>query len=113
MQRPIEERIIDAACIYWGIDRAYFEKGKLDADVTYRKAIIYYLLKKHTTYSLNRIASFFGFKSHQAVGRLIENLEATKNVFKQHKEDILQIEKMAEQLTALTVAVEVKMISCK
>jgi len=56
LQKPIEERIIDAACIYWDVKRAYFRQKTEESTVVYRKSVVYYLLKKNTIYSYKSIA---------------------------------------------------------
>lgn len=120
VQKPIEERIIDAACIYWEVDRSYFtrdgEKKSATKDsacttVTYRKSVIYYLIKSNTTYSFKFIADKFGFLSHQPVMRLIENLDSTKEIFKQHFNDINQIQHLADKLDASFIQTEIKLVN--
>lgn len=110
LQKPIEERIIDAACIYWDVEREYFLQKDTDRNLTYRKGIIYYLIKKETTYSYQFIAEMFGFLSHQPVKRLVDNLDSTKNIYKQHFNDIGQIQGLANKLNAECFKVEVKVI---
>lgn len=106
IRKPIEERIIDAACIYWDVDRTYFFQNEIDSTVTYRKGIIYYLIKQNTTYSLRFMAEKFGFKTHGPVKRLIENIEATKKIYRQTFNDINQITHLADILDADIITVE-------
>jgi chromosomal replication initiation ATPase DnaA len=110
LKKPIEERIIDAACIYWNVEREYFFQKRSDTNVVHRKGIIYYLLKQNTTYSYEFMANKFGFSSHQAVSRLVENIDATKNIYKQTFNDIEQIRQLADKLNAECFNVEVKVI---
>lgn len=111
IQKPIEERIIDAACIYWDVERSYFSQTKTDTNATYRKGIVYLLIKQNTTYTLEFMAKKFGFLSHQPVLRLIENISATKEVIKQHAADINQIQLLADKLDATFIQTEVKLIN--
>jgi chromosomal replication initiation ATPase DnaA len=113
IQKPIEERIIDAACIYWEVDRSYFFQKRGDTNVTYRKGIIYYLIKQNTTYSFAFMAEKFGFLSHQPVLRLVENLESTKKIYKQHFNDINEIQLIADKLDADLIQTEIKLINNK
>lgn len=113
LQKPIEERIIDAACVYWEVNRDYFFQKRSDTNVTYRKGIIYYLIKQNTTYSYKFMAEKFGFLSHQPVLRLVENLDATKNIFKQHFNDINQIQYLADKLDAEFIQTDVKLVNNK
>lgn len=108
LQKPVEERIIDAACIYWNVEREYFHQKDTDRNLTYRKGIIYYLIKKSTTYSFKFMAGKFGFLSHQPVKRLVDNLDSTKNIYKQHFNDMEQILALANKLNAECFTVEVK-----
>lgn len=113
LQKPIEERIIDAACIYWEVEREYFFQKGGDTTVTYRKGIIYYLIKQETTYSFKFMAQKFGFLSHQPVLRLVENLESTKKIYKQHFNDLNQIRLLADKLDADYIQTEIKLINNK
>lgn len=113
LQKPIEERIIDAACIYWNVKREYFFQKRSDTNVTYRKGVIYYLIKQNTTYSYKFMAEKFGFLSHQPVLRLVENLDSTKGIFKQHFNDMNQIQLLADKLDAEFIQTEVRLINNK
>jgi chromosomal replication initiation ATPase DnaA len=113
IQKPIEERIIDAACIYWEVERSYFFQKRGDTNVTYRKGIIYYLIKQNTTYSFAFMAEKFGFLSHQPVLRLVENLESTKKIYKQHFNDINEIQRIADKLDADLLQTEIKLVNNK
>lgn len=113
VQKPIEERIIDAACVYWNVERDYFFQNNDDRNATYRKSVIYYLIKQNTTYSYRFMANKLGFLSHQPVMRLIENLEATKEKIKQHFNDINQIQHLADKLDASFIRTEVKLVNNK
>lgn len=113
LQKPIEERIIDAACVYWGVERDYFFQKRSDTNVTYRKGIIYFLIKQNTTYSFKFMAEKFGFLSHQPVLRLIENIDSTQKIYKQHFNDINQIQLLADKLDAAFMQTEVKLVNNK
>lgn len=112
-QKPIEERIIDAACIYWEVDRQYFFQKRSDTNVTYRKGIIYYLIKQNTTYSYAFMAEKFGFLSHQPVLRLVDNLSCTKEKIKQHLNDINQIQSLSDKLDASFITSEIRLVNNK
>lgn len=115
MQKPIEQRIIDAACIYWEVERAYFSKigGKDESTAFYRKSIIYYLIKHNTTYSFKEIAGLFGFVSHSAVLKAVDGIEAQKKVLKQVSNDLNQILHLADKLDADFITTEVRLINNK
>lgn len=115
MQKPVEQRLIDAACIYWEVERPYFSKigGKEESTVFYRKSIIYYLIKHNTTYSYKEIAGLFGFISHAAVLKAVDGIEAQKKVLKQVSNDLHQILFLADKLDADFITTEVKLINNK
>lgn len=101
MYRPIEDRIIEAACNYWNVERSYFENKNVDGILSYRKSIVYYLLKEHTGYSLKLIARMFGFQSHQPVKRLIEILDSSKDVYPEQRRDLANVFDMAEKMNVV------------
>ena len=111
LQKPFEERIIEAGCIYWNIEKSYFTQSGAVREVTSRKAIIYHLLRKNTEYSYRFFAESLGFKSHQAVMRLIENVEAQKDICRETARDIQRIEQIAEMLNAKIIEVNIKLVS--
>lgn len=100
LQKPIEERIIDAACIYWNVERNYFCIKTEKSTIVYRKSIVYYLIKRNTIYSYKSIAQMFGFLSHQPVIRSVENIESQQFIYKQTFNDLKQIMQLAGKLNA-------------
>jgi hypothetical protein len=113
LQKPIEERLIDAACIYWEVDREYFKTPWPDGLVAYRKGVIYWLIKHNTSLTLNLIGAKFGFSTHGPVARLIENIDAQKNVLKHICNDINQISHLADKLDAEFITTSVCLINNK
>ena len=111
IQKSIEERIIDAACIYWDVNRDYFTRKSEDSTVVYRKSILYYLIKKNTVFSYKSIATMFGFLSHQPVMRSVENIEAQKNIYKQTFNDLKQIGNLADKLNASFISTDINLIN--
>ena len=102
IRKPIEERIIDAACIYWEVPRTYFAKTtfKNESTVVYRRRVVCYLLKQNTIYSFKGIASKFGFLSTSRVIEGVEKIEVHKRIYRQTCEDINQIQFLADKLDA-------------
>ncbi len=111
MQKPIEERMIDAACIYWDVERSYFSKKTEESTVVYRKSVLYYLIKTNTIFSYKSIAEMFGFLSHQPVMRSVENIEAQKNIYKQTFNDIKQITQLADKLDASFITTSIMLVN--
>lgn len=113
MQKPVEQRIIDAACIYWDLDPDYFvykgdheerkRKGRTknsSSAFAYRKNIVYYLIKTKTGYSYPELAAMFNYVGHQPVIRGVDTVSTLKGIYKQIKDDISEIEKIADNLAA-------------
>jgi chromosomal replication initiation ATPase DnaA len=115
IQKPIEQRLIDAASIYWDVDRMYFYKvcGKEESTAFYRRSIVYTLIKQNTTYSFKEIAGLFGFKSHSAVLKAIDEIDAQRKVLRQVSNDLNQILHLADKLDADFITTEVKLINNK
>lgn len=110
LQKPIEERLIEAACIYWEVDRNYFSQKCEQSTIVYRKSVLYYLLKNNTVFSYKSIAEMFGFLSHQPVMRSVENIEAQKGVYKQTSNDLDQIMKIADLLNVSLITTSVSLV---
>ncbi|MCG2614887.1 hypothetical protein LZZ85_11365 [Terrimonas sp. NA20] len=112
IQKPIEQRIIDAASIYWGVDRSEFFK-KFDREITYQRSLIYYLIKTNTEFGYRIIGTLFEVKSHQNILRLVENVECTKDTLPQIKRDLNQIMNIANMLDASSVVYEIELVNNK
>lgn len=111
IQKSIEERIIDAACIYWNVDREYFSRKSEESTIVYRKSVLYYLIKKNTVFSYKSIAEMFGFLSHQPVMRSVENIEAQKDIYKQTFNDLKQIGQLADKLDASFITTSITLVN--
>lgn len=110
VKKPIDERIVDAACIYYEVDRSYFFEKTSDTTVVYKKSIVYYLLKQHTSFTFRYIAEKFGFIGHQPVMRLVDNIDAQKDILRQIREDIKHIMIIADTLDAEIITTNVHLI---
>jgi chromosomal replication initiation ATPase DnaA len=107
VKKPLEERIIDAGCIYWNVPRDYFfQKSGSYTEMKYRRSIVMYILKNNTQLSGELIAKKFGLSDHRNIARVIENIEFQKDSLPQVYTDITQIILLADKLGAkfLTVA---------
>jgi chromosomal replication initiation ATPase DnaA len=115
IQKPIEERILDAACIYWELDRTYFTKTEERPESTeyYRKSIVYYLIKMNTQYSYREIANKLGYKTHMPVLRSVDMIESHKKIYKQCSSDLNQIQHLADILDADYVTTSISLVNNK
>ncbi|WP_153799064.1 hypothetical protein [Foetidibacter luteolus] len=110
-QKPIEQRLIDAACIYWEVDRSYFSNAIPDMLESQRKAILYYLVKQHTDFTYASIAKIFGHKSHSHVVRLTQNIEARMHVQPEISRAMNHITHLASKLDAQFITTNVQFIN--
>lgn len=117
VKKPIEQRYIDAACIYWEVERTYFHKTKpreKSLEVQ-RRNILYYLIKNNTSLNYKDIAEIFGFSSRAPVIEGIETIEAFisvgKGIYRQISNDINQIQAIADKLDADFIEREVILIN--
>jgi chromosomal replication initiation ATPase DnaA len=113
VKKPIDERIVDAACIYYEVDRSYFFEKTSDTTVVYKKSIVYYLLKQHTSFTFRYIAEKFGFIGHQPVMRLVDNIDAQKHVARQISNDLTQVMLIADTLDAELITTNISLVTKK
>lgn len=111
VRKPIEERLLDAACIYWDVNRQYFSKRtvKTERKCVYRSRIVQYLIHQNTIYSYAEIATKFGFLSTSRIQDGIEEIEARKHIYKQVNEDLNQISYLADKLDASVITSSIKL----
>ena len=113
MKKPIEQRIVDAACIYWDLEPDFFyykgdptermRKGRTknsSSALAYKKSIVYYLLKQKTPYSYPELAKMFNYIGHQPVIRAVDTINCQQSIYKQIKNDLHEIEAIADNLAA-------------
>lgn len=113
LQKPIEDRIIDAATIYWEVERSYFSQRSQESTQVYRRSIVFYLIKENTLLSYEAVAKLFGFLSHQNVMDKVDTIEARKNVYPQVGNDIKNILRLAEKLDAQFVTCNIQLHTIK
>lgn len=117
VSKPIEQRFIDAACIYYEVERTYFFKSadnvKLNSLAVQRRNILYYLIKNNTTYTWREIARLFGFSTHEKVIEGVNTIEAHKNVYKNVNNEINQILFIADKLDAAFIERDIVLINNK
>lgn len=113
IQKPIEQRLIDAACIYYEVDRSYFNKNSVreKSKVVQRRNILYYMIKHNTLFAWKDIAALFGFSSHEPVIEAVENIDAQKNIYQQISNDINHIQAIADKLDAEFIEREITLVN--
>lgn len=111
IQKPLEERLIDAACVYWNVEREYFSRNDRRDEIVYRRDLLHYLLKTKTNYSPKEIADRFKFKSRCTVIRGIELIEARRNIYRHIANDIAQVENLAAKLAASFISTTIILVN--
>lgn len=106
VKKPLEERLLDAACIYWEVSFDYFlQKSGTYSEMKYRRGILFYLLKNNTSMAVELIARKFGLSDHRNVARIIENIDFQKESLPQVSADLNQITALADKLAAKFITV--------
>ncbi|UAY56257.1 hypothetical protein [Arachidicoccus terrestris] len=102
LQKPIEDRIVYAACIYWNVDREYFNNTgrKGNTEMSYRRSVVLYLLKTLTPYAHETFCRLFKIKSHSNSIDTIANFDTLKGIYRQYADDAKNIEAIASKLEA-------------
>lgn len=116
VQKPIEQRLIDAACIYYDVERIYFNKTNTreKSKVVQRRNILYFLIKHNCpALSWKDVANLFGYSAHEPVIEGVGNIEAQKNVWQQISNDINQIQAIADKLDADFIEREIVLVNNK
>jgi hypothetical protein len=108
--KPISERIILAACLYYGVDRDWFMQKSEKSIVVLRRGLIYYLLRQNTNFSYKHMADIFGFKSHQPVMRIIKEIEGYQTLYPSLKTDMDCIMSIAEKINPKMIICDVSFV---
>lgn len=99
--KPFEQRIIDAACIYWDVPVEYFIKCGLkgSCQAVYRRRVLFYLTKENTMYGIKDIGRKYSVSYTQVYKGILE-IESQKAVYRQVAEDVREIRNLAYNLEA-------------
>jgi chromosomal replication initiation ATPase DnaA len=108
IQKPLVERIVDAACIYFGVEVAFFKEKLHDEESTCRRHILFYLLKEDAGMGYRAISGMFGF-SKSSVTEGIELMDFRRGNSRPISEHIRQIRGIAANLEAKIVVMDVKL----
>lgn len=107
VQKPLEERILDAACIFWEVSRELFKMKSKDTD-TQKRHILFYMLKEYAELQPTAIAAQFGLHK-SSVYEAIETISSTKTIYPTIARSIKEILKIAETLQSQLVVVDIKL----
>jgi len=111
LQKPLVERLVDAACIYWEVGPEYFRgkgHGRQKDGGSERRWTLYYLLREDAVMDMGVIGTQFGI-SKQGVSQGIEAITFRKGNSSSIRRDIENIRKIAGALEAKVIVVNVKL----
>lgn len=95
--KPLLERIIKAACLYWDITEDELINGKAN-DQKYCKHVCWYLIKENVNISDHRIGQRFNNEKHSTVLRAIDKIRTQKKIYAQTLHDIRKVMDIANTL---------------
>lgn len=107
MQKPLVERLEDAACIYWDVNADFFrDKKKKDEVSTNRRHLLFYLLKNDGGLGDTTIANKYGY-SQSSITEALQIIEFRKSNSRLIADDMKQIQQIAAKLEARIIVVPV------
>lgn len=95
--KPMMEKIIIAACKYFGYSEEELLSGK-SLDVVHARKICFYLVKQNVFISNLKIAKRFNLKGDSTVTRHIDDIEAQKNIYARIMHDLQTVLTIANNL---------------
>ena len=112
LQKPLADRLIDAACIYWDTTREALN-GRTHASggghlATRNRAILFYLLSKDAELPYQAIADRFDVVK-SAVWEGVDNVDSQQGVYRTISEQLAAIRRIAENLNAQLVTMDVRL----
>lgn len=104
LQKPISERLVDAACIYFGVEHSFFKEKRHDEESTLRRHVLFYLLKHDAGMGYRNIGELFGF-SVSSIKDGIDLMDFRRGNSRTISEHMKQIRGIASNLEAKIVVV--------
>jgi chromosomal replication initiation ATPase DnaA len=108
LQKPLLERILDAACIYWEFERESIAQKAMVRENAEKFHILYYILRYEADASIASIGRMFS-KERSSVFEAIENINVRKNVSLTIAHTIRDILALASNLDAEMITVTVQL----
>lgn len=109
VKKPLEERLLDAACIYWGKPRDFFkDRGARKQKDVIKWHILFYLMITDNALGLRDLSSEYGI-SKSAIGEIMRKMEFQKGIYRTVADDIKAVRQIADNLDAemITVGVQI------
>lgn len=112
-QKPIEQRLIDAACIYWEIPRSALMVNSKVEYAYIKRSIVCYLIENNTTMNKKEIGKLFGLASHSNVVKAVETIDLLKNRDRQIRDALNQIQYISGTLDAEFITISASLVNKK
>lgn len=100
LRKPIEQRLIEAGCVYWDKPRTSFYGESISKDSVHHRHILYYLIHINTNMGHRAIGAMFGVASQGSVHKAIYAIDSQKDVTRSIREAINEIQHIAGRLDA-------------
>lgn len=108
LQKPLEERMIDAACIYWEVNRDFFMQKNKSGGNSEKRHILFYMLQWECGLSGAEIAMKFE-RDKKTIFEAVDGISVRKNINPTISHAIRDINKIAANLEVEMVTVDVKL----
>lgn len=102
LQKPIEERLVNAGCIYWEVAEDFFKIKKKNGD-TEKRHVLFYLLHIEGGMSKGDIAAMFSLH-RSSIDDAVDNIAVRQKIHP-------HIARMINNILAIAANLQVEMIS--
>lgn len=111
LQKPYGEVIVDAAMVYWEVDKDFF-KPKSTRKYAYRKFILFYLLHYEAQMTHEAIAKMLGGYNRDSVSEGIEKMGFQLKAYPSYTHDMENIKRICGALQyGLTIKADITITS--
>ena len=107
LQKPLEKRLEEAACIYYSVEREFFCQKKKD-EFTDKRRVLFLLLQEECELSVLAIANTYGYTA-PSIREGINLILFRKTYCHWIAFDIAQIKKIATNLAAKLIVMDVRL----
>lgn len=108
IQKPLVERLEDAACIYWSVDAEFFRQKNRDELSTNKRHILFYLLRMDAGINAYNIAARYGYRQ-ASINESVEIIDFRRSNSRSIADDMKNIREIAAKLEARIIQVDVKL----
>ncbi len=92
-ERPLDKRLLEAACTYYEVDEPFFKTKKKDGN-TDKRRVLFWLLYHECNMDYGVIANRFGY-SRVSIWDSVKKIDFTKGIFGNIARDMENIKRLA------------------